>query len=146
MMKRIIFLILILFPFVLVSWLLSKGIVVVYERSTGPELIILSGKENLLNKSRHYGINNVNCAYTTYEFDSEYGFENIGISFAFYKIINSKKVEDNEHEKVALLKIDRFYSVTLILFLIMFYYIILFFFRKKYSKKNKLTTPTLNLK
>ena len=118
-------------------WMLSTGLIVDYERNTGPELIILSGKENLLKKSSRYGVNNVNSAYTTYEFDNEYGFENIGISFAFYKIIDSKKVEDNEQEKVALLKIERFYSIKLILCLTLLYFIVLFILKWKFSKKNK---------
>ena len=117
--------------------MLSTGLIVDYERNTGPELIILSGKENLLKKSSRYGVNNVNSAYTTYEFDNEYGFENIGISFAFYKIIDSKKVEDNEQEKVALLKIERFYSIKLILCLTLLYFIVLFILKWKFSKKNK---------
>lgn len=131
-MNRLIFLTSILFPFIISFWLLSVGIIVDYERSTGPELIILSGKENLLKKSNQYGVNYVNGAYTTYEFDSRYGFENIGISFAFYKVIDSKLVEDSLNQRSALLKIDRFYSVKLIVCLILVYFILLFFFKWKY--------------
>ena len=110
-----------LLPIIIFFIILSNSLIVKYERNTGPELVILYGKEKLKKAGYLYSVNYSNCAYTTYEFDSKYGFENIGISFAFYKVIGSREVEGNHQQKAPVIIVKRFYPFFLSICMVMLF-------------------------
>lgn len=125
--------------------LLLFGILVDYERNTGPDLHILYGGNKLKSYSQQFKINGFEGAYTTYQFDSQYGFESIDLSFCFYEVIGSRD-SDNKGEKVALLKIKRFYSIYIIFPLLIISVVLCWFGFKNLWQNMKKAKFTRNVK
>lgn len=100
----------------------SRGVIVRYERTTGPELIVITGKRGLRSKGVNFNVNYYERVYTSYPLDTPYGNKAIGTAFAFYRIIDSKPTEDL-NQRAPVLKITTFYPILAVVF---FTFIILF--------------------
>ena len=120
-------------PIISLYLMFSKGIIVNYERCTGPELSIIAGRNGLMKKGAFFKVNYNQRAYTTYEFETDYGFKAIGTSFAFYKVIGSKSTE-YEWQKAPILEIKTFYSIAFILFIGLLFLSIYIFLIAKFYK------------
>ena len=137
-MKNYTLFILLLSTLILIIFNLSQGLIVDYQRNSGPELIILLGKDKLLNDGKKFRVNYSECAYTTYQFDTNYGFENIGISFVNFKLLGSQTLEDGDkHQIAALLEIKRFYPVYLVIGVVIINLVALTLVSKRLLKSEK---------
>ncbi len=67
-----------LLPIIFLSYLLNISLVVYYNKYIGPELIVFTRNNSLLINDNIKPLNYSNLVFTTYEFDREYGFKNIG--------------------------------------------------------------------
>lgn len=95
--------------------LLICGVLVFSERNTGPDLTIVTGSSYLKYKCKNTNINSFRSAYTTYKLESNIGPKDIGLSYAFYEVVGSKK-SHSRGKIVPILKIDRFHSFFVIIF------------------------------